>query len=348
MSSTIVPPELADKIIDFLWDSKPDLCTCSLVCKAWLPSSHLFESISFKPDRQFLALSRVPVVASYTQVLDLRSWPLEINNGVLPLLDHLSDASRLRKLILGSFPPLPEHLPTLPQLEMAWLSWGDGLDSAYPHVGVKLEHLAIQGLHRNADILRWLECSEHAPHTKRFSLQIPNTIDAACLELISKYLHQLDGHLECLPLDIYPSLSLRRNITLLALEGLTSLRRLHIGHGIYFHPPAPSFAGSCRIFPTILGIVFLLTPRNRLEELVLDVDISPDAWVSDSEADFQKILDSPAVREIRTVQFNLPHGPDDAGISGRTYGVRFAAFMREKGLIFREAVYADESKGNFV
>ncbi|KAJ7115411.1 hypothetical protein C8R44DRAFT_709797, partial [Mycena epipterygia] len=43
-----LPPELTDYIIDFLWESQPDLRACCLVCREWLPSSrrHLFASIS--------------------------------------------------------------------------------------------------------------------------------------------------------------------------------------------------------------------------------------------------------------------------------------------------------------
>jgi len=43
-----LPPELIDRIIDYLHDSHADLSACSCVCRAWLESSrfHLFYSIS--------------------------------------------------------------------------------------------------------------------------------------------------------------------------------------------------------------------------------------------------------------------------------------------------------------
>ncbi|KAJ7923804.1 hypothetical protein B0H13DRAFT_1526324, partial [Mycena leptocephala] len=49
--SSRMPPELSDRIIDFLWDSQPGLCTCSLVSSKWLPASrhHLFESMTIRP-----------------------------------------------------------------------------------------------------------------------------------------------------------------------------------------------------------------------------------------------------------------------------------------------------------
>ncbi|KAJ7831181.1 hypothetical protein B0H13DRAFT_1522858, partial [Mycena leptocephala] len=49
--SSQMPPELTDRIMDFLWDSQPSLCACSLVCRKWLPASrhHLFDSITIRP-----------------------------------------------------------------------------------------------------------------------------------------------------------------------------------------------------------------------------------------------------------------------------------------------------------
>ena len=46
------PPELKDRIIDHLRESKAALATCSLVSKDWVPSSrfHLFNNISLQPD----------------------------------------------------------------------------------------------------------------------------------------------------------------------------------------------------------------------------------------------------------------------------------------------------------
>ena len=46
-----LPPELCDSVVDHLHDDKPTLKVCTLVCKAWLPSStiHLFSSFSWPP-----------------------------------------------------------------------------------------------------------------------------------------------------------------------------------------------------------------------------------------------------------------------------------------------------------
>ncbi|KAK0447813.1 uncharacterized protein EV420DRAFT_1246316, partial [Desarmillaria tabescens] len=43
------PPELCDRIIDFLHRDHKALEACSLVCRAWIPASrfHLFECIHY-------------------------------------------------------------------------------------------------------------------------------------------------------------------------------------------------------------------------------------------------------------------------------------------------------------
>ena len=47
----VIPPEISDCIIDFLHSDKDSLRRCSLVCRAWLPSSslHLFERFWWPP-----------------------------------------------------------------------------------------------------------------------------------------------------------------------------------------------------------------------------------------------------------------------------------------------------------
>ncbi|KAJ6585693.1 hypothetical protein B0H19DRAFT_854687, partial [Mycena capillaripes] len=68
-----MPPELTDRIIDFLWDSQLDLRACSMVCRQWLPSSrhHLFESITVRPDIGFFTLLQSPsnVVPNHARTL---------------------------------------------------------------------------------------------------------------------------------------------------------------------------------------------------------------------------------------------------------------------------------------
>ncbi|PSR73130.1 hypothetical protein PHLCEN_2v10986 [Hermanssonia centrifuga] len=57
LPSPRLPPELTDRVIDNLHDSKADLRRCSLVCRSWLPSSsfHLFHYLHIRrdPDSNF-------------------------------------------------------------------------------------------------------------------------------------------------------------------------------------------------------------------------------------------------------------------------------------------------------
>ncbi|KAF8801108.1 hypothetical protein BYT27DRAFT_7198706 [Phlegmacium glaucopus] len=50
--STRVAPELHDRILDHLHDSKKDLSVCSVVCKSWLPTCrfHLFAEVIYNPE----------------------------------------------------------------------------------------------------------------------------------------------------------------------------------------------------------------------------------------------------------------------------------------------------------
>jgi hypothetical protein len=50
--SARVAPELQDRILDNLHDSKKDLSTCSIVCKSWLPTCrfHLFAEVIYNPE----------------------------------------------------------------------------------------------------------------------------------------------------------------------------------------------------------------------------------------------------------------------------------------------------------
>lgn len=64
--SAILPPELDDRIIDFLWDDPPSLCNCALTCRAWLPASryNLYHTIHLSTRRVFWDLVRTAIIAT--------------------------------------------------------------------------------------------------------------------------------------------------------------------------------------------------------------------------------------------------------------------------------------------
>ncbi|KAJ7160362.1 hypothetical protein C8R46DRAFT_1354058 [Mycena filopes] len=378
MVSPRIPPELTDYIIDLLWDSKSTLHSCSLVCTSWLPSTrhHLFESIVIRPDPKFLVLLLSPsnIIGIYTKTLDFRCWPMLVAPSVSQnnILSRLPDAVCLRAIIFGSFPPSPTDLPTLPlvtslsfqhskfasaadlsdllakftalaSLELCWASWPADAqpdDDVCPHLGLALSHLSIQGIQYNSSFLTWLECPAHAPHTTGLALYIPNNAAPPFLSTLAKFLHHLNGELRHLRLDLYPSLCLQSTLALLPLGSLTGLRRLRIGHGMYFHPPStPCAHGSCRIFPVILTIprLFFL-PRNALEELIFDVDISPGAF---HDADpCWSALSCAELDQVPIVRFNVLR---NRTVLKRSFFGQFCAFVRQRVDLGRVVVCSDDS-----
>jgi hypothetical protein len=64
-AAVVLPPELLDIIIGFLYDDIPTLASCALVCKDWLPSSrsHLFHTLILNSwnSEKFLPLLKSPL-----------------------------------------------------------------------------------------------------------------------------------------------------------------------------------------------------------------------------------------------------------------------------------------------
>jgi hypothetical protein len=234
-----VPPELTDRIIDFLWDCQLDLRVCSLVCRQWLPASrwHIFETITIWPDSRLLTLMQFPqsVVANHTRTLNLRlRLPAEVNIAAVRILWHLPNVLNLRTVIVGSVPPSPAQFPVVPlveklslqhtkfascndfaeflskfttlrELELGWISWEDFDYGVCSHATPMLENLSIQGFEGAPDILQWLSSADYGPQTRGLTLYIPNKTDTTSLSIISRFLHRLNDGLEYLRLDMFPS-----------------------------------------------------------------------------------------------------------------------------------------------
>ncbi|EJD36718.1 hypothetical protein AURDEDRAFT_174238 [Auricularia subglabra TFB-10046 SS5] len=71
-----LPPELTDRIIDFLWNDRTALRTCSLVCTAWRSASqyHLFSLLAFDSapqdvERRLRGLRDSPHLLAHVRVL---------------------------------------------------------------------------------------------------------------------------------------------------------------------------------------------------------------------------------------------------------------------------------------
>ncbi|TBU45678.1 hypothetical protein BD309DRAFT_823093, partial [Dichomitus squalens] len=74
-ANSVLPPEITDKVIDYLHDQPRALSSCSLVCSDWLPRSrlHRFRDARFT-DTSAVAwfcvlLPGAPVIGGYIRTL---------------------------------------------------------------------------------------------------------------------------------------------------------------------------------------------------------------------------------------------------------------------------------------
>ncbi|KAJ7607094.1 hypothetical protein DFH06DRAFT_1250182 [Mycena polygramma] len=380
--STWMPPELADRIIDFLWDSQPDLHACSLVCRQWLPSSrhHLFGWVTVRPTLEFLTLLQSPsnLVPNNARQLDFRLWPREMDSVTSQILHHLAKAWLVKTIIIGTFPPsVPDcpvlshvsklcfhrtnfpsfadfarylgQFPGLRDLELSspTYTWPDARDNICPEIPLELQSLAIHGVQRNSAILPWLASPEFAPRTRGLSLTFPPQVDNYVLGVLSQYLRHLDGWLQYLQLDVLPSLHLDETIKGLELDKLSGLLCLRLGRGLYFSiPRVPTTPPTCRTFPEILDIAHRFNSRNQLTELILDVEIAPNLWFSKSDSDLRlkEFLAKPGVNNIPTLRFCILRGREKRQAVD-AHRQEFVAFIRERELISldRKVFCSDEN-----
>ncbi|KAJ7676969.1 hypothetical protein DFH06DRAFT_976704 [Mycena polygramma] len=235
-----LPPELGDHIIDYLSDSRSALRACALVCRQVLPWSrhYLFRRVTVRPTLQFLDFLRSPsdLVSTHAETLDFHLWPSEMDEVTTQILGHLATASRVKTIILGTFPPsaldFPKvtklslqrsifrsctdfaffllNFPALRELELTWVTWTESGDKTVSEVELDLDSLSVQGLQGNPGILSWLSCPEFGPRTRELSLSLPAQVDPIALSALSQFLGHLDGHLQHLQLDVYPSVHLDR------------------------------------------------------------------------------------------------------------------------------------------
>ncbi|KAJ6517217.1 hypothetical protein C8R47DRAFT_249975 [Mycena vitilis] len=368
--SSWMPPELADRIIDFLWDNQPDLHACSLVCRQWLPSSrhHLFGWVKVRPTLEFLTLLQSPsnLVPNNARQLDFRDWPQEMDSVTSEILYCLAKAWLVKTILIGTFPPsVPDcpvlshvtklcfhrtnlssfvefarylgQFPGLRDLELNSPTWPDGWDNTCPVILLELKSLALrlEGVPRNSAILAWLASSDFAPRTRGLSLTFSPQVHTHTLSVLSQFLKHLNGFLQYLQLDVYPSLDLDEIIAGLKLDALAGLRCLRLGRSLYFNiPRTPTSPPTCRTFPEILAIAHRFTSRNQLTELILDVELATNLWFSKSESDLglKEFLVKPGVDKIPALRFCIVRGRETRRAVD-AHRQEFVAFLRERELI---------------
>ena len=129
-----IPGEITDIIISFVADAQrarecyPSLCSCSLVCRSWLPASrhHLFMNVDIRSDRQYtLLISRVVVSVA------MRPW-LSSTCRLDLFFPVQNDADDSRGALSRLFAfELSGVFPNLQDLHLVNLDWTVG--GAYPH-----------------------------------------------------------------------------------------------------------------------------------------------------------------------------------------------------------------------
>ncbi|OBZ66105.1 Glyceraldehyde-3-phosphate dehydrogenase [Grifola frondosa] len=74
--SPTLPPELTDRIVDYLHDNFHDLAACSLICRAWLPSCRYHE---FSTVWTWFSAKKLHEVLCASPVIGLYVWWLEVD-----------------------------------------------------------------------------------------------------------------------------------------------------------------------------------------------------------------------------------------------------------------------------
>lgn len=205
--SSIVPPEICDYIIDYLWDDYRALAACSLTCRSWLSSSrsHLFNFIHLERERdilQFLEILDNPPIASVSLARCVRDLTVAgtvarnhqcILDAVTQILDHLNHVECLRVNTRGIIgwhlqERLKDHLLTFsPEIRKLHIS------SAHVFEWAHLEHLfeLISGFPKLSSLEidgdNWTRVV-HPPKPSSNTLSAPEGVDKIALKSL-KMMH---------------------------------------------------------------------------------------------------------------------------------------------------------------
>lgn len=119
-----VPPEITDRIIDFLHNDDPALLNCSLVCKQWTPSSryHLFHTVQasgLNGQRKLASmLESTPQLGQYVRVVYIMIRYDVTTTSICQKLANLTDLQLINCDIcdIGAFANLLAMFPALTHL----------------------------------------------------------------------------------------------------------------------------------------------------------------------------------------------------------------------------------------
>lgn len=111
----MLPAEIIDHIIDFLWDDYPALSKCGQVAKSWLPAArlHLLHTIIIRPSRSRgfaspLTRKSAPYFTPYVRNFEINCSPLTTDE-ILPFIPKFFGLQKLT-LLHGYWHELPLSL----------------------------------------------------------------------------------------------------------------------------------------------------------------------------------------------------------------------------------------------
>ncbi|KAF7361270.1 hypothetical protein MSAN_01159400 [Mycena sanguinolenta] len=314
-----LPSELIELTLGNI-HSIPDILSCTLVCRRWVPFARSRLEIYLHPrvTPAFLQLLRSPKTTLFSvRRLQIRTWGRETHNyhSVLKLLPAFT---ALRFLdIRGAFaeiPPLPwltelrlsgtfasysgfvrfmSDLPALQALTINDIQWDDTPDPKLPIPTLHLEWLSLS----------WAAPVEHIMFPLRtpiLRLDMRGTRMGTYMQSISKYLHRLGGHLRdlhlhCTQLEILSSLDFRHS---------TSLQLLAIGPVVRYTRRGAALR-EATVYPQLSTVLANVMSHCPLKILVINVftenSQGPDAWLPLGH--LTEILEGPLLAKVSRIRF---------------------------------------------
>src|ERR1700733_11439966 len=158
-----LPPELIDRIIDFLHDDKRRLSVCSFCCRNWVPTSrlHYIESMDIYPvavDRLVDLFQSPSCTISTVTCLEIGGETVDAFIAIEPWLSRLT----IRRLILR---------------DLQW-TWSDPVSVAMSSWFERIMHLEIRGM-EFLDLTSFIRLiqSFHSLHTLKLGYEYDTSPD---------------------------------------------------------------------------------------------------------------------------------------------------------------------------
>lgn len=217
----ILPPEIIALVIEHLRDSKPDLLTCSLVSRGWLPfargnleisivpaSSPAFITLLASPANTFGTTLRrlhihssghgalLPLLATFTSLRSLSLfWT---NTSELPALPSLTELRLFSPQFpsYSSFVTFMSELPALQRLRLYDVLWPTNPDDDQ-HTFPPFELLSLELIRGRRPLEDRIV---FALRTRKLILGFAHQVPSPFLSMLSIYLHYLGPGLKSLEL----------------------------------------------------------------------------------------------------------------------------------------------------